>query len=188
MQQTVNERLELAMKATRQSALLSGAETDPESDKFKAHLDLMRSVLGCKTGVLTHPLIFNMALCDSKMNAEYRTAIRASLRGIVPEAAHISAILKWWWKSVNKDVSAIRGQRVEKREKYAWEQHDFLMSHEAFAEANDRTARLVYYMFVVSLGLRVKIIKANKAIAYGERQRDYRRDKFIPLMKKKRYL
>lgn len=188
MQQMVKERLALAERATRNSALLSGAETGSESDRFKVHLDLMRSVLGCETGALTHPLIFNMALCDSKMNAEYRTAIRASLRGIVPEARHISAILKWWWKRANKDLPTVRSKPLEQREKYAWEQHDFLMSLEPFAEANDRTARLVYYMFTVAFELPVKIIKAKKAIAYGERQRDYRRDTFIPLMRKKGYL
>lgn len=181
---TKEEVKTLAREATYQSALISGSDIGNEdTDAFKLHLALMSGVLACQTKVLTHPLIFNMALCGSKESAKYRTSSRATTRLLIPEARFIRALMKVWWLGLPKRVGEIRTEPLEVRERFVWEQHDFLVSLEPFADANARTARLIYYMLLVALDMPIKIIHSDKAAAYSERQRLFRRDVFAPRMR-----
>jgi hypothetical protein len=187
--QTVQERIAMAREAAYQSALISGSDTGKaESEDFKNHVALMGYVLGSETKRITHPLVFNMALCGSKEHAQYRTSSRATVRTLVPEARFVKPLLKVWWWGIHERVERLKGAAAEVRERFAWEQHDFLVSLEPFADANARTARIEYYMFLVALDVPVKIIRSEKAIAYSERQRVYRRDVFAPRMRAAGYI
>lgn len=185
MRQTREERLALAHEATLNSAIISGAETDPEQDSFKIHLDLMKSVFGCNTGALTHPLAFNSPLCGHPHLAKYRTGLRATVGGIIPEAKHVRPLLNVWWRMVRRTTPKKRTCSLEERAEYAWQMHDFFVSLEPFAEANARTGRLVYYMLLNALDLEIKIISAEKAKEYAENQRRYRSEVFTPFMRKR---
>ncbi len=189
MQQTSAERRALAYDAAYHSALISGSDvTDSEEGSFRILIDITTFVLGCETGMLTHPLIINMALCGHQDRVHYRKAIRASVRTLVPDAKHIETILKAWWDDVESTVPKLCNAAQDVCERYAWEQHDFLVSLEPFADANGRTARTLYYNLQVSLGATVKIISSEKANAYSARQREYRRDVFAPKMRARGFI
>lgn len=188
MQQSRDERLAMAFEAARNSALISGAPSDPENDAFKLHLGLMQSVLGCETKMLSHPVIYNMPLTKAEQVADWRDGIRAAVHGILPEPKHVKKLLAIWWRIVKRDVPKMCDKSPEEREEFVWRQHDFFVSLEPFGEANGRTGRLIYYMLLVALDMPIKIISAEKAKEYGERQREYRRDVFVPLMRERGYL
>lgn len=182
--QNRTERLALAREAARESSLISGQNPRAEVENFELHAGLMDDVMGCEHGRLTHPLIFNMILCNSRMHTEYRKGIRASVRSIVPEALHVVSILTDWWEK--HDEASIEKMLVQPdvdRHVYAWEQHDFLMSLEPFADANGRTARLMYYNLLVALKVPIKVIYSDKAVEYSTNMRRYRETTFVPLMK-----
>lgn len=182
MQQSRNERLKLAQEAARQSSLISGVEIDPSSESFKIHVDLMRSVMGCEKGVLVHPVIFNSPLCGHPHEARYRTGLRAAVRGVIPEASKVKSILQEWWSVQQTMVREARDFPEDFRVNIAWQSHDFLISLEPFQEANARTARLMYYSYLVALNLPIKLITVEKAAEYAAHQREYRQKIFTPLM------
>lgn len=182
MPQTKEERLKLAVSAAEHSARISGADTSPKSESFKIHLELMRSVMGCETRVLVHPVIFNSPLCGHPHEARYRTGLRASARGIIPAAPKVRPILDEWWKIQLKLVAGALEYDEDFRERIAWQIHDFFISLEPFAEANARTARLLFYSCLIALRLPVKLITMEKAAEYAENQRRFRQQVFMPLM------
>jgi len=188
MPQSRDERLALAVDATRHSALISGADTDPQSESFKVHLDLMRSVLGCEKRILVHPLIFNSPLCGHPHEARYRRGLRASARGVIPDASKVRPILEGWWPLQLQLVAGALEYEPDFRERIAWQIHDFFISLEPFAEANARTARLLFYSCLIALRLPVKLISIEKASEYAENQRRYRQQVFMPLMRSQGHL
>ncbi|MEK7509840.1 MAG: hypothetical protein AAB605_03950 [Patescibacteria group bacterium] len=180
---------ELAEQAALQSALISGFDPRTNgSEAYDVHRKLMADILGCTTGALTHPLIINMDLCGHRMQPEYRRGIRAAEAEYLPDAKYVRHLLNLWWILVEWQVFKIRNAILEEREKFCWEQHDFLICLEPFADANGRTARIVYYMLATALKVPIHIISAEKAKMYNQHKRRYREENFAPRMRKHGYI
>ena len=187
---TETELTALTDEALRNSALISGYDPPVNGDDevYAMHRMLIRYVLSCTTGALTNPIVINMALCNDRPEARFRKGIRAGEVDLLPRARYVRWLFAIWWRGVETKLPAMREQPVEVREKYCWDQHDYLTSLEPFASANGRTARIVYYMLTTALKNPVRIIPASKAAAYNENHRSYREKVFAPLMRAHGYI
>lgn len=188
MHQTRKERIALADAAAYHSARISGASSDIHSKAFQIHLELMRSVMGSETRRIVHPAIYNSPLCGHPHEIRYRAGIRASARGIIIESDRVQEVFQNWWKLQTQLVAESLSLPEDLRANIAWRIHDFLISLEPFADANARTARLVFYDSCIAMNLPVKLITIEKANEYAENQRRFRRTVFMPMMKRDGYL
>ena len=182
MQQSTEERLALAEEAARHSSLIAGVVVD------RVHVELMRNIMGCETRNVAHPVIFNSPLCGYPHQARYRTGLRAAALGIIPEAHKVKSIIDPWWEVQVELIKESDAFPADFRERIAWQIHDFFLSLEPFAEANGRTARLLYFQCVIALDLPVKLITVEKAAEYADNQRRYRQNVFTPLMRSQGHL
>lgn len=179
----------IADEAALQSALISGFDPRTYRDEqFDLHCRVLRDVLGCKTGALTHPIIINMTLCDHRERVHYRPGKRAAEAKYLPDSKYVRHLFLCWWLKIQRDIVHVRECSEEARHMWAWEQHDFLICLEPFKSANGRTARVVYYMLLTALKLPVHVISAEKAATYYEHKHNFRRKKFAPLMRAHGYI
>lgn len=174
----------LAEKAALESALISGYDPRVNGDEaYRAHRRLMVDILGCTSGALTHPLIINMTLCGHHFEPKYRKGIRAAEAEYLPAARYAPRLLKLWWLKVESDVPTMSKASGTDKERFCWTQHDFLICLEPFADANGRTARIIYYMLATALGVPIHVISADKAKTYNRHKREYRESVFAPRMR-----
>lgn len=179
----------LADEAAFQSALISGFNPRTYADaQFDLHCRILRDILGCITGALTHPLIINMELCGHRECVRYRLGTRAAEAGYLPDARFARHLFLIWWLKVQRDMARVRMLPEAEQRAWVWDQHDFLICLEPFKSANGRTARAVYYMLLTSLGLTPHVISAEKAKAYYMHKREYREKVFAPLMRAHGYI
>lgn len=175
---------ELIRRVACESALMSGLGIDDEEDSdFHRLRELSKYVLQCTTGALTHPLILNMRLCGHRDAPRFRSAVRAGESMYMPRGNYVKPLLTTWWEAVEKEVPGLATESLERRDSYAWEQHDFLLCLQPFVDANSRTARLVYYMICKAAGAPIKVIESSKAAAYNAHKREYRENVFAPRLR-----
>lgn len=178
-----------AQEAALQSALISGF--DPlrnQDEQFNVHYRVLRDILECVTGALTHPIIINMALSSAPHRVQYRPGKRAAEAEYLPESKYLRALLMYWWFRMQWEIQHVRRLSEEEQRTWVWDQHDFLICLEPFKSANGRTARIVYYMLLTALGLSPNLISAEKAKVYYAHKRKYREEVFAPLMRAHGYI
>lgn len=179
----------LADEAALQSALISGFDPRKRYDeKYDAHRQIIADILNCTTGALTHPIIINMTLCGDREDAKYRPGIRAAEAAYLPDAKYARHLFLCWWFFLQRELPLLQHKSEKEKEDWCWKQHDFLICLEPFKSANGRTARIVFYMLLTVLRLPVRIINAEKAVAYYAHKRDYREKEFAPLMREHGYM
>lgn len=178
----------IAEEAARESALISGFDPQKHDEQFNLHCRILRDILSCTTGALTHPLIINMDLCGHRERAQYRRGTRAAEAEYLPDARYVRTLLLMWWFGVQRDIVRVMRWDEERQRAWVWDQHDFIISLEPFKSANGRTARAVYYMLITALRLSPHIITAEKATVYYAHKREYREKTFAPLMRAHGYI
>jgi len=178
-----------AEEAALHSALISGFDPRKRIDsQFGVHCQILHAVLGCQTGVLTHPVIINMELCGHRERVQYRPGIKATEAEFLPDAKYLRSLLLCWWFKVQRDIARIRELPEVEQRVWVWEEHDFLICLEPFKSANGRVARVVYYMLTTALKLEPHLISAEKAATYNAHKSKYRREVFAPLMRSHGYI
>lgn len=104
------------------------------------------------------------------------------------ESDRVQEVFHNWWNLQTKLVAESDSLPEDLRTNIAWRIHDFLISLEPFADANARTARLVFYDCCIAMNLPVKLITIEKANEYAENQRRFRLSVFMPQMQRDGFL
>jgi hypothetical protein len=118
----------------------------------------------------------------------YRDGIASNLRGKAPAGELVSAFMEMWVRDVETGLVAakVKGREwtKKKRAEFALIEHYRICLMRPFKEANGRTAHLMLNHIRVLLGLPVYIVRFKDEREYYKRQNKYRRDVFIPWMRK----
>ncbi|MFZ2556049.1 MAG: Fic family protein [Minisyncoccia bacterium] len=190
-----------------ESALISGEDPDriPWPGKYKEYQEVdmpwitefkINDVMladSCiksrgRRGNILDPVIINMPLCRNRQYAKWRTSTYLGTRTGFPAPNYAKELVRRWQRVVMVGARSLAGASKRDRIVFAWTMHDAFICIQPFKDGNERTARLLLQVIRRELDLEPVFISRDDMTLHRERIRLFRKEVFMPLMRKYKYI